>query len=120
MILKTLSSFFLWVFFVCDHYAWLFKMGLVSNENIRKFMEFWSSMGWMLDCITCIIKNACLFAEAGEKPISQQKPLLIDSLRVLCDLVVSYSFVKPGSVNGKTVGKLGTITSLIGIYQIWK
>lgn len=37
----------------------------------------------------------------------------------MLDLLISYSFVKPGSVNGKTVGILGTITSLIGIYQLW-
>jgi hypothetical protein len=44
---------------------------------------------------------------------------MIDFIRVLGDFVISYSFVKPGSVNGKTVGTLGTITSLIGIYQNW-
>lgn len=47
------------------------------------------------------------------------KALLIDFVRVLCDFVVSYSFVRPGKVNGKTVGLLGTVTSLIGIYQMW-
>lgn len=40
-------------------------------------------------------------------------------MRVVADLVISYSFIKPGSVNGKTVGLLGTLTSLIGIYQLW-
>lgn len=32
-------------------------MGLVSNEEIRKFMEYWSSMGFLLDSITNTIKN---------------------------------------------------------------
>ena len=40
--------------------------------------------------------------------------------RVLCDTPVAYSFVKPGSVDGKIVGLLGTLTSIIGIYQMWK
>jgi hypothetical protein len=75
-------------------------------------------MGWFLDCITCIIKNTILFSR-DEKPILKNTQLLIDSVRVVCDLVISYSFVKPGSVNGKTVGLLGTLTSLIGIYQLW-
>lgn len=75
-------------------------------------------MGWFLDCITCLIKNAILFSK-DNKPIFQNKQLIIDTIRVICDFVISYSFVKPGSVNGKTVGLLGTFTSLIGIYQLW-
>jgi len=93
-------------------------MDLVSNQALRAQMEFWSSMGWLLDCITCIIKNALLF-QSDKKPVFQNTPLLIDSLRVVSDLVIAYSFVKPGSVNGKTVGLLGTLTSIIGIYQLW-
>lgn len=106
------------MFFVCDHYLWLFKMGLVNNDTLRAQMEFWSAMGWFLDCITCIIKNTLLFSK-DKKPVLQNSELLIDTVRVVCDLVISYSFIKPGSVNGKTVGLLGTLTSLIGIYQLW-
>jgi len=36
-------------------------MGLVSNDTLRVQMEYWSAMGWFLDCITCIIKNTILF-----------------------------------------------------------
>jgi len=41
-------------------------------------------------------------------------------VRVLCDAPVAYSFVKPGSVDGKIAGLLGALTSIIGIYQMWK
>lgn len=75
-------------------------------------------MGWFLDCITCIIKNAILFVK-DTKPVLQNKALIIDTVRVVLDLVISYSFVKPGTVNGKTVGLFGTATSLIGMYQLW-
>ena len=40
--------------------------------------------------------------------------------RVVLDTPVAYSFVKPGSIDGKLVGLLGTATSLLGIYQMWK
>jgi hypothetical protein len=52
--------------------------------------------------------------------MKQSNALVIDLVRVVCDTPVAYSFVKPGSVNGKVVGLLGTFTSLIGIYQMWK
>ena len=50
----------------------------------------------------------------------QTKALIIDSVRLLIDLPVAYSFVHPGTVNPKVVGACGTITSIIGIYQNWK
>lgn len=55
-----------------------------------------------------------------KKPALENYPLMLDTLRVVCDIPVSYSFVKPGSVDGKVVGLLGTLTSAIGIYQMWK
>ena len=45
--------------------------------------------------------------------------MAIDTFRVVCDFPVAYSFVNPGTVDGKIVGLLGTLTSLIGIYQNW-
>lgn len=41
-------------------------------------------------------------------------------VKLLLDLPVAYSFVHPGTVNPKLVGAFGTITSVIGIYQLWK
>ena len=38
VILKTLSAFFIAMFFICDHYLWLFKMGIAQNESVRQFM----------------------------------------------------------------------------------
>jgi hypothetical protein len=50
----------------------------------------------------------------------QELPLAIDTLRLLLDMPVAYSFMKPGSFSGKVVGACGTATSLIGMYQQWK
>jgi hypothetical protein len=50
----------------------------------------------------------------------QELPLAIDTLRVILDMPVAYSFLKPGSFSGKVVGACGTATSLIGMYQQWK
>jgi len=45
--------------------------------------------------------------------------LIIDCARLILDLPVAYSFLHPGTVSGKTVGLCGTITSVIGLYQLW-
>ena len=118
MILKTLSAVFIGIFFICDHYLWLFKMGLATDDKKRQFFEYWSIMGWFLDCINGIIKDAILLGNArGPK---EQKPLVIDLVRYCLDFTLAYSFLKPGFTSGKTMGLLGTTTSLIGIYQMWK
>lgn len=70
VILKTLSAFFLGMFFICDHYLWLYKVtisqiqvGLVSNSNLNTKFTYYSALGWLLDCFTCIIKNIALWKE---------------------------------------------------------
>ena len=84
----------------------------------RAFFEYWSIMGWFLDCINGIIKDAILFGNATTP--KEQKPIVIDMIRYLLDFVLALSFLKPGTTSGKTMGLLGTTTSLIGIYQMWK
>ena len=37
LLLKTLSSFFIGLFFICDHYSWLFKMGYSTNKNLQAY-----------------------------------------------------------------------------------
>lgn len=49
-----------------------------------------------------------------------QLALAIDTARTILDMPVAYSFLKPGTVSGKVVGACGTITSIIGLYQMWK
>ena len=80
-----------------------------------------------MDCLTCLVKNAAIYQnyvefrliQKPEEKKNKTKALTIDTVRVLCDIPVALSFVKPGSVNGKTAGLLGTLTSIIGIYQMW-
>lgn len=118
LICKILSGIFVGLFFICDHYVWLFQMGLAKNKDLNATMGKLSSLGWFLDCITGIIKNLILYGDAKTK--QERQPVLIDLSRCFFDFFVAYSFVKPGSLNGKTAGLLGTLTSLIGIYQMWK
>jgi hypothetical protein len=60
------------MFFICDHYIWLFKMGLVNNDQLRIKMEFLSPLGWFLDCITCIIKNIIILVKKKKSLISNK------------------------------------------------
>ncbi len=68
LILKTLSAFFLSWFIVLDHYVWLYKVfcyltkvNLVHNSYIKDKCEFLGALGWLLDCITCLIKNFFIY-----------------------------------------------------------
>jgi hypothetical protein len=50
---------------------------------------------------------------------NKMKGLAIDTVRLVLDTPVAYYFTFPGKINGKTAGILGTITSIIGMYQMW-
>jgi hypothetical protein len=39
--------------------------------------------------------------------------------RNVLDIPVAFGFMYPGTVSNKVMGILGTITSLIGIAQLW-
>ena len=103
-------------------------MGIAKNERIRVHAEYLSILGWYLDCYTGIIKNILIYLNAVRSTITksskerkaQTKALIIDSIRLLLDIPVAYSFLDPGSISGKTVGALGTVTSAIGLYQMWQ
>ncbi len=45
--------------------------------------------------------------------------MIIDTVRLILDTPVAYYFTFPGKINGKTAGLLGTVTSIIGMYQMW-
>ena len=47
------------------------------------------------------------------------RDLKFDVPRNLLDLPIAYGFMYPGSVPSKVMGILGTITSLIGVAQLW-
>ena len=38
----------------------------------------------------------------------------------ILDIPLAYGFMYPGSVSNKTMGILGTITSVIGLIQLWR
>lgn len=44
---------------------------------------------------------------------------MIDTVRNVLDIPVAVGFLNPEKVSSRTIGLLGTITSLIGIYQLW-
>lgn len=46
--------------------------------------------------------------------------LSVDTVRNLLDIPIAIGFMYEGKVSNETMGLLGTITSLIGCYQVWK
>jgi len=44
----------------------------------------------------------------------------VDTARNLLDIPVAIGFMYEGKIASDKMGLLGAITSLIGIYQIWK
>ncbi len=51
---------------------------------------------------------------------NKQNELALDTARNLLDIPIAIGFMYEGKLSSDQMGLLGTITSLIGIYQTWK
>lgn len=45
---------------------------------------------------------------------------MVDTARNILDIPIAWGFMYEGSVSNDKMGLLGVITSLIGLYQLWK
>jgi fructose-specific phosphotransferase system IIC component len=90
------------------------------ESNFKKSFKYWG-----LECIFSILANIselCVLKERdmGETNEERINELAIDIIKNIFDAMIAYSTLKQGGLNPKNIGLLGTVTSLIGVYQLWK
>jgi len=119
-----------WLFF--DHIIWSAKIGLIKADvpaHARKANIF-----WLIAMICGIVKSLYLIQQTQQLIKSTQKADTIDSLkkaqgdyaleliRNLFDLTIPTSGLSKqvaATIPSGIVGLCGSITSIIGIYQVW-
>lgn len=99
-----------------------FKLKGKSSIRILQLSELVCGLlHWINKKFTHLSSTGTLFLIKTDKEKKEQTlALVIDSIRLLLDIPVAFSFVYPGRVPPKAVGFCGTATSLISIYQLWK
>lgn len=45
--------------------------------------------------------------------------LTIDIIKNLLDALIGYARITPGTLSTGNIGLVGTITSVMGVYQVW-
>lgn len=82
----------------------------------------------MWECIFSLVRDIVEIYELTTKPISSLeaadnkakiRELKLDAVKNVLDAFIGYSRIKPGMSSGE-IGFVGTITSIIGIYQLWE
>jgi len=121
----------LWL--VYDHIVWATKLGLIKSnieEHSRK-----SNIFWFISMVTAILRNLYLlqqtqqlFASGTHKQDTleslrkRQSEYLLDLIRNFLDLPIPITALSKKAsqiVPGGVVGLCGTVTSLIGVHQVW-
>mmetsp|Transcript_8442 Transcript_8442/g.9541 ORF Transcript_8442/g.9541 Transcript_8442/m.9541 type:complete len:250 (-) Transcript_8442:176-925(-) len=131
---ELISSF---VYFLTDHLLWAVRVGAMAKPSYYSKVDYTCDMTWLLECIfgithnlinISITKNA-LKVKAEKDPSNKDKltkecatqvlACNVDIARNIVDIPVCIGFLKPGSVSEEAMGLLGTVSSIIGIYQNW-
>jgi len=120
------------IWLIYDHIIWAGKLGLVQTDLVGHNRK--ANIFWLISMVAGAIKSAYLLQQTQQKMNAAQKEEALDSLRKrqfeyfielmrnILDLPIPlHALNKTVQQHVPTglVGLSGSITSLIGIYQIW-
>jgi hypothetical protein len=82
----------------------------------------------MWECIFALVRDIAEIYDLMTKPTSsletadnkaRVRELKLDAVKNFLDAIIGYSRIKPFLSVGQ-IGAVGTVTSIIGIYQLWE
>jgi hypothetical protein len=83
----------------------------------------------VFDHLFNLLKDIVEIVDLKSRPAPREEPdnregrisqLSINIIKNLFDALISYSFLHPGTLSEGKMGLIGTVTSLIGVYQLWE
>lgn len=103
---------------------------MISQDSLKKNYNR-SFVFWFCECLFSIVKDLLEYAKIkrlvsseGEKVDRKELQsdvsyLSLDIIKNIGDCVVALGRLRPDILNQQQIGALGTITSVIGIYQLF-
>lgn len=108
------------------------KVGAIDKTELTKYLTdsyFW----WWLECVFTILRGACEYfivrlrkettIEDINIQVRREKVIMADCLRNFVDSMIAYSqttMVDPKErLTRKSIGKLGVVSAVLGIYVHW-
>jgi len=120
----------LWLFY--DHVIWATKVGLMTSDVVAHTKK--SNVFWLISMICGVIKSLYLLQqteqlasrtnkiESLEQLRQKQHEYFLEFFRNALDMAIPITGLSKRAAEvfpAGLVGLCGTITSLIGIYQVW-
>uniref|UniRef100_A0AAG5DSV3 Peroxisomal membrane protein 11B n=1 Tax=Anopheles atroparvus TaxID=41427 RepID=A0AAG5DSV3_ANOAO len=129
IVLGKLSS---GLFLLADHVVWLSRSGVSKSVNTTKWLNR-SNRFWLIS----ILMNLCrdlqelyrLFVYYSRSNIrnlqqalsviyQENKPLLVDTVKNVCDVFIPLNGLGYVAVSNQTIGMLGAISSIMGLLPL--
>jgi hypothetical protein len=141
-VVRSAADLSLLLYFLTDHLLYFYKVGVVKSPSWAGKVDLWNNLFWIADNCFTIIAD-CLdihrvqssLQEMVDKNLhtqhSQQRKeyeallkksnlLVWDILRAVGDIPLCIFFIDNSKFNPIFIAAIGTFTSLIGCYQVWK
>mmetsp|Transcript_18773 Transcript_18773/g.34034 ORF Transcript_18773/g.34034 Transcript_18773/m.34034 type:complete len:223 (-) Transcript_18773:31-699(-) len=139
---RSAADLSLLLYFLSDHLLYFYKVGAVKAPSYAGKVDLWNNIFWIFDNVFTIIAD-CLdihrvqtsIQEIVDKNLhvqhSQQRKeyeallqksdlLVWDIIRAAGDIPLCIFFIDNSKFNPVFIAALGTLTSLIGCYQVWR
>eukprot|EP00049_Salpingoeca_infusionum_P011151 m.192270 g.192270 ORF g.192270 m.192270 type:complete len:284 (+) comp14851_c3_seq1:202-1053(+) len=104
--------------FFIEHFQWAGQVGLYGppSKDIESYLGWWSMFFWLF----ALLFSLAQFAVEQKASPPRQTLSMLDAMRDLFDVPVpAFAIGLISPANNASVGFSGTISSAIGLYQVW-
>ncbi|XP_055687019.1 peroxisomal membrane protein 11B [Lutzomyia longipalpis] len=136
----TLSKLASSMFLFCDHVIWFARTGFIKRIDVDKWNKL-SNKYWLFSIVMNLLRDFYeirrLLQQQPMKKLScgsprdflsmpmealkcicAHKPIMLDTIRNLCDLLIPLNGLGFARLNPRTIGLLGFISSVVGLMAL--
>lgn len=105
------------------------QVGVISQDNLKSNFKK-SFVFWFLECFFAIIKDLLEYSKLKKSTEMERvdkkslepvvSGLSLNIIKNIGDCIIALARIRSGTLNQQQIGALGTITSVIGIYQLFQ
>jgi len=143
-IMDAIADVGIFMWFLIDNLSWFAKANLIQKKKPQEFTRI-AANGWFTNTVFNALSQILLLQKLYSKKVkieaeikrmneqenvrelkyeltliqSKQRAAIIDGLRSLLDIPVAWSLTRESPISPMITGYLGTISSIIGLYQLW-
>jgi hypothetical protein len=120
-VLKMLANLSLVLYFMSDHILFINIIQPIPHPRFIEWVDWVSNASWLAECLFGVVR-AAIEINILQTEDSQQQLVVAGTelVKSAVDGYIAYYFLNTKIARKETIGALGTLTSLLGSYLIWK